>query len=72
VADDLGIEVAAHVIGPGREYIDLYGDWAGAREVGEGGCVLVRPDAHVAWRSAGLAEDPAAELHRVLRTVLAR
>ncbi|WP_433559704.1 FAD-dependent oxidoreductase [Pseudonocardia xinjiangensis] len=72
VADDLGIEVVAYVVGPGREYIDLYEDWARVREVEEDGCVLVRPDAHVAWRSAGRVDDPAAELHRVLSTVLAR
>lgn len=72
VGEDLGIEVAAHVIGAGREHIDLYDDWARAREVGEDGCVLVRPDAHVAWRSAGLADDPAAELRRALTAVLAR
>ena len=60
VAEELGIEVAAHVIGPGREHIDLYEDWARAREVGEDGCVLVRPDAHVAWRSAGLRRRPGA------------
>ena len=72
VADDLGVEVAAYVIGPGREYTDLYDDWVRAREVGEDGCVLVRPDAHVAWRAAALATDPAAELHRVLTSVLAR
>ncbi|MHA6622756.1 aromatic-ring hydroxylase C-terminal domain-containing protein [Pseudonocardia sp. DLS-67] len=57
VAQDLGIELAAHVIGPGREHIDLYEDRARAREVGEDGCVLVRPDLHVAWRSAGLVDD---------------
>ena len=72
VAAELGVELGAHVIGPGREHIDLYDDWARAREVGEDGCVLVRPDAHVAWRSHGLADDPAAELSRVLRTVLSR
>jgi 2,4-dichlorophenol 6-monooxygenase len=72
VAHDLGIEVVAYVVGPGREYIDLYEDWARVREVEEDGCVLVRPDAHVAWRSAGPVGDPAAELHRVLSTVLAR
>ena len=72
VAQDLGLELAAHVIGPGREYIDLYEDWARAREVDEDGCVLVRPDAHVAWRSTGLVEDPAADLHRVLSLVLSR
>jgi 2,4-dichlorophenol 6-monooxygenase len=71
-AQDLGIELAAYVIGPGREYIDLYEDWARAREVDEDGCVLVRPDAHVAWRSTGLVEDPAADLHRVLSLVLSR
>jgi len=71
IADRLGIEIAAHVVGPGREYIDLYGDWARTREVGEDGCVLVRPDAHVAWRSTGLATDPTAQLHRVLAEVLA-
>ncbi|HEY4422478.1 MAG TPA: FAD-dependent monooxygenase [Pseudonocardia sp.] len=72
VAEDLGIEVVAHVIGPGREYIDLYDDWARAREVGEDGCVLVRPDAHVAWRAPRLSNDPATDLNRALTTVLAR
>jgi 2,4-dichlorophenol 6-monooxygenase len=72
VATDLGIELAAHVIGPGREHIDLYEDWARAREVGEDGCVLVRPDMHVAWRAAGAVDDPAAELSQVLTAVLAR
>ncbi len=72
VADRLGIEIAGYVIGPGREYIDVYDDWARAREVGEDGCVLVRPDAHVAWRSAGLVADPADDLERVLRGVLDR
>ena len=62
----------AYVIGPGREYIDLYDDWARAREVGEDGCVLVRPDMHVAWRAAEAVDDPAAELRRVLTAVLAR
>jgi 2,4-dichlorophenol 6-monooxygenase len=71
-ATDLGIELAAHVIGPGREHIDLYEDWARAREVGEDGCVLVRPDMHVAWRAAGAVDDPAAELSQVLTAVLAR
>jgi 2,4-dichlorophenol 6-monooxygenase len=70
-AEKLGIQIAAHVIGPGREHIDVYEDWARTREVGESGCVLVRPDAHVAWRSAALVDDPAATLLQVLTTVLA-
>ena len=60
------------MIGPGREHIDIYDDWARAREVEEDGCVLVRPDVHVAWRAAGVVDDPAAELSQVLTAVLAR
>jgi 2,4-dichlorophenol 6-monooxygenase len=71
-ADELGIELAAHVVGPGREYIDLYEDWARAREVAEDGCVLVRPDAHVGWRSNTLTPEPGAALTEALRTILSR
>jgi 2,4-dichlorophenol 6-monooxygenase len=72
VAEQLGIEIAAYVIGPGREYTDLYGDWSLLREVAEGGCVLVRPDAHVAWRAASMPEDPEAALREALEAVLDR
>jgi 2,4-dichlorophenol 6-monooxygenase len=72
VATALGIELVAHVIGPGREYTDLYDDWARVREVGEDGCVLVRPDAHVAWRAHALVDDPEAALTEVLQTMLDR
>jgi 2,4-dichlorophenol 6-monooxygenase len=72
VSEQLGIEIAAYAIGPGRRYTDLYEDWAREREVAEDGCVLVRPDAHVAWRAATLSEDPAGELRRALESVLDR
>jgi 2,4-dichlorophenol 6-monooxygenase len=68
----LGIEIAAQVIGPGRRYIDLYDDWARLREVGEDGCVLVRPDAHVGWRSASMVSDPEQALEAALRAILDR
>jgi 2,4-dichlorophenol 6-monooxygenase len=61
-AERTGVPVEVFVIGPGQAYEDLFGDWATAREVGESGCVLVRPDMHVAWRAqdasrtAGLSE----------------
>lgn len=65
-----GVDIAAFVVGPGREVLDLYDDWARLREVGEQGCVLVRPDAHVAWRHHDLAADPTAELGRVIDQIL--
>ena len=70
VTQRTGVAIAAFVIGPGRDAHDIYDDWARAREVEETGCVLVRPDAHVAWRSAALADDPTAELGRVMECLL--
>jgi 2,4-dichlorophenol 6-monooxygenase len=72
VSERLGVAIAAHVIGPFRRYTDLYDDWARLREVAEDGCVLVRPDAHVAWRAAGMVADPAGELQSALESVLDR
>ena len=72
VATALGITIRTHVIGPRQTYVDHTGDWARAREVGDAGCVLTRPDQHVCWRHDALAADPVAELTRVLTAVLAR
>jgi 2,4-dichlorophenol 6-monooxygenase len=72
VAEQLGVELVSYVIGPGRAHIDLYEDWARAREVDEAGCVLVRPDAHVGWRAGTASDDPAGELSRVLTQLLSR
>jgi 2,4-dichlorophenol 6-monooxygenase len=72
VASSLGIDLAVHVIGPRRDIVDHHGDWARAREVAESGCVLVRPDQHVAWRAEELSDNPEADLTRVLTAVLHR
>jgi 2,4-dichlorophenol 6-monooxygenase len=72
VAGQLRIGIASYVIGPGREYTDLYGDWTLLREVAEDGCVLVRPDAHVAWRAAAMPDNPEAALRQALEAVLDR
>jgi 2,4-dichlorophenol 6-monooxygenase len=52
-----GIPIEGFVIGPGRDFTDLYGEWAEAREIGESGCLLVRPDAHVGWRAAEAGDE---------------
>ncbi|MFC7405623.1 FAD-dependent oxidoreductase [Georgenia alba] len=72
VGERLGLEISAHVIGPGQEHTDIYDDWARRSEVADDGVVLVRPDMHVAWRSPSLVPDPAGELERVLRATLSR
>ena len=65
-----GLEVGVWGIGYGCEWTDVYRDWARRREVGEDGCVLVRPDRTVCWRSLGMIEGPGEKLVRVLRKVL--
>jgi 2,4-dichlorophenol 6-monooxygenase len=65
-----GVEIAAYVIGPGRDVLDTYDDWARAREVEEDGAILVRPDGHVAWRSNALDDDPTAALGAAMEQLL--
>ncbi|WP_179403943.1 FAD-dependent monooxygenase [Burkholderia guangdongensis] len=72
VGEALGLKIDVHVIGPRQGYSDHTGDWARIREVSDSGAVLVRPDHHVAWRSASLPGNPQEELRRVMRAVLAR
>lgn len=72
VGDELGIDIACRTIGPRQQWQDYTGDWSRASEVRDSGVVLVRPDHHVAWRAEAKVADPAAELRRVLKSVLAR
>lgn len=64
------VEIRCFVIGPGREVIDIYDDWARLSEVAESGCVLVRPDVHVARRRHSVAAASSGELARVISRVL--
>jgi len=67
----LGIEIATVAIGQGCAVTDLYADWADRREIAEDGCLLVRPDGHVAWRCHSIAgERPDTRLEEVLRSIL--
>lgn len=72
VGVELGLTIRTRVIGPRCAYEDHGGEWACLREIADNGCVLVRPDHHVAWRAASLADEPEAELRRVLLHVLGR
>lgn len=72
VGDEFGIDIACRTIGPRQQWQDYTGDWSRASEVRDSGVVLVRPDHHVAWRAEAKVADPAAELRRVLKSILAR
>ena len=72
VGQELGIDLATVVIGPGRAVTDLYYDWSRLREIDESGALLVRPDKHIGWRAAALPADPASALREALRQILGR
>lgn len=69
VQHTLGVEVNVVGIGIGLEYEDVYLDWDGESGVEEDGCVLVRPDLFVAWRSKSAGEE-SLRLLAVMRRVL--
>ena len=67
-----GMTIRTHIIGPRRDWEDHTGDWARARDIRDAGCLLVRPDQHVAWRAPDMTADPAADLARVLTHILGK
>jgi 2,4-dichlorophenol 6-monooxygenase len=71
VSAALSVEIMTASIGPGGDYEDLYGDWAALREVEDTGCVLLRPDNYVAYRSPAMQPDPGCALGAALRHILA-
>jgi 2,4-dichlorophenol 6-monooxygenase len=72
VAERLGVPIEPYVIGPGRELEDLYGDWARVREITDTGCLVVRPDAHVAYRAGTVDADPTTALTAAFEALLGR
>jgi 2,4-dichlorophenol 6-monooxygenase len=63
-----GTEVTVRSIGTPQGLRDPYGQWERQREVDADGCVLVRPDGHVAWRAQTAESAP--ELPKVLADIL--
>lgn len=72
VEQQTGFKIHVKQIGLGLEYFDSYGDWATLREINENGCVLVRPDHHVAWRSHEASHDANSLLLQVIDQILDR
>lgn len=62
--------VASYTIGEGGDLEDAEGTWAAQCEISAAGALLVRPDQHVAWRSAAAVEDAQGALADALAHVL--
>ncbi|WP_167132571.1 FAD-dependent oxidoreductase [Paramicrobacterium chengjingii] len=72
VAAELGIRLTSLRVGLGGDVADLYRDFARLSGIDDDGCLLVRPDQHIAWKSVNGAHDPRSELHSVLSAILDR
>ena len=65
-----GIPLDVIAIGERSGLPDGTGAWRQQSEAGPADAVLVRPDHHVAWRSAGTVLDPAAVLREVFQAIM--
>lgn len=72
VAEKLGISIIPASIGAGCDYLDVEGTWSNVCEISDDGCVLVRPDRHIAWRSVSHVADHEVTLHDTISTILFR
>jgi 2,4-dichlorophenol 6-monooxygenase len=64
------IRVNTRIIGPRRDYEDHTGDWARAREIADSGCLLVRPDQHIAFRAMKVSQQTEKDLTSAFKTIL--
>jgi 2,4-dichlorophenol 6-monooxygenase len=65
-----GIKIVTRVIGPRRDFEDHTGDWARASEIADSGCILVRPDHHVAFRAQKASNTASQDLGRAFNAIL--
>ncbi|MEO7405220.1 MAG: 2,4-dichlorophenol 6-monooxygenase, partial [Burkholderiales bacterium] len=70
VAERLGVRIDVVQIEAAQGWRDATGQWARVRGVNDDGAVLVRPDAHVGWRSHGLVPDGVTVLGDALSSIL--
>jgi len=72
VSREMGVPILPVPVGLGQTNSDVLGHWARMREVGDEGCLLIRPDRVVAWRSHGCVVDAASALSAALEQILGR
>ncbi|MEJ8821167.1 FAD-dependent monooxygenase [Variovorax humicola] len=72
VAERLGIDIDVRSIGgPNCDAHDVDRRWHKVSEISDSGCVLVRPDRHIAWRQHDIPGAPAERLTDVMHGLLA-
>src|SRR5258706_1861623 len=72
IASELDVPLKTVRIGLRQDFDDVDGEWIKIREVSDHGCLLVRPDRFIAWRSHDLPSDPTTALRQAMLSVLGR
>ena len=70
LSESLGIEINAVQVTVDGELTDHYGTWADSREIEDDGCLIVRPDRFVAYRSKKMVLNPSKELRKAFSQIL--
>ena len=70
VTEALRIPISVISIGFRQDYEDYLFEWARIREIEESGCVLVRPDRVVAWRSMEVVNNCEQKLLHIFNRIL--
>jgi 2,4-dichlorophenol 6-monooxygenase len=67
---ELGIPIKGYSVGMRQDYDDVLGEWTRLREIDDHGCLLVRPDRFIAWRSRSRVSNPREALKSAMRQIL--
>jgi len=72
LSKSLGININTVQIGPDRDYTDLYGAWAEVRDIKDSGCLLIRPDYHIAFRAKEVSQNAESDLKNAFENILGK
>ena len=72
VSSALGVTIKCISAGLRQDNDDVLGEWTSSRDVGDTGCILVRPDRFIAWRAQKATDNAVFELSDVMMQILGR
>ncbi len=72
VSRETGVSIEPVAVGLGQLNNDVLGAWSRMREIGDDGCLLLRPDRIIAWRCPRGVSDPAGALREAVTKILGR
>jgi 2,4-dichlorophenol 6-monooxygenase len=59
-------------VGLRQDNDDVLGEWTSSRDIGDTGCILVRPDRFVAWRAQEATDEALVAFRDVMMRILGR